>query len=294
MPRVGVNVSVDVKGGDKLRGLGGNLNTATNKAGGFKSSLGGITSNLTKMVGPAAAAGAALGGIFAAKGILDGALDLEQATVKLRTQLGLSEEDAAAVENQAKDMAGVYGVAATESVNAGFAIQSAGLRGADAAEALEAATKGAAVGLGEARDIGLLSAAAMTAWSSEGLSATRSTEILAAAVKAGNLDAAELSGSLGQALAPASSLGVSFEELAGSVAFYTKLGVGASEATSAVRQVMNTMLKPSSQASEILGELGFTTESLQEKDWQRRSCGHASITAWPIRGGRRGIRQDHW
>ena len=145
----------------------------------------------------------------------------------------------------------------------GFAIQSAGLRGKEAAEALEAATKGAAIGLGEARDIGLLSAAAMTAWGSETLSATRSTEILGAAVKAGNLEASELAGALGQALAPASTLGVSFEELAGSVAFYTRFGVSASEATTSVRGALTQMLKPSKQAQNVLAEIGMTTDDLQ-------------------------------
>ena len=208
--------------------------------------------------------GVAFAGIFAVKELVSGAVALEQSTVKLRTQLGLTAAEAAKVRQQGQELATTYGVAAEASVDAGFAIQSAGLRGAEAAEALEAATKGAAIGLGEARDIGLLSAAAMTAWGSESLSATRSTEILAAAVKAGNLEASELAGSLGQALAPASTLGIEFEELAGAVAFYTRFGVSASEATTAVRGAMSQMLKPSQQAKTVLEGIGMTVDDLQK------------------------------
>ena len=240
-------------GREGRRAMGG-IGTAAKSLGG---PLGGLRSQVVGV-------GTAFAAAFGAKELIGGAIDLEQATVKLRTQLGLTAAEAQQVESQAKGLAETYGVAADASVNAGFAIQSAGLRGASAAEALEAATKGAAIGLGEARDIGLLSAAAMTAWGEENLSATRSTEILGAAVKAGNLEASELAGALGQALAPASTLGIEFEELAGSVAFYTRFGVGASEATSAVRGAMTQMLKPSSQAQKVLADIGMTTADLQK------------------------------
>ena len=227
------------------------------EAAGFGGVMGGLRRQIL-------GAGSALAGAFAARELVGEALAIEQATVKLRTQLGLTAAEAAAVERQSIDLSEAYGVAAAASIDAGFAIQSAGLRGAAASEALEAATKGAAIGLGAARDIGLLSAAAMTAWGEETLSATRSTEILGAAVKAGNLEASELTGSLGQALAPASTLGIAFEELAGSVAFYTRYGVGASESTTAVRQSINAMLKPSRQAKTVLDEINLSAADLQQ------------------------------
>ena len=240
-------------GGEGERALRG----VKREAAGFGGVMGGLRRQIL-------GAGSALAGAFAARELVGEALAIEQATVKLRTQLGLTADEAAAVERQSIRLSETYGVAAEASINAGFAIQSAGLRGAAAQEALEAATMGAAIGLGEARDIGLLSAAAMTAWGEETLTATRSTEILGAAVKAGNLEASELTGSLGQALAPASTLGIAFEELAGSVAFYTRYGVGASESTTAVRQSINAMLKPSRQAKTVLDEIGLSAADLQQ------------------------------
>lgn len=236
------------------------------------------TASLTRMGSVAAGAGgglrslggalggvnvAALGGVLAVGQLTSEAIGLEQATVKLQTQLGLAASEAQAVEDQAQRLATTYGVSARASVDAGFAIQSAGLRGAAAQEALEAASKGAAIGLGEAREIGLLSSAAMTAYGEANLSATRSTELLAAAVKAGNLDASELASSLGQALAPAATLNVGFDELAGSVAFYTRLGVGASEATTAVRSTMAALISPSQQAARELEAVGLSADQVR-------------------------------
>ena len=225
---------------------------------GMKREVGGVNDTLGGLKRQVLGVGAAFAGGLALKEVVGGTVALEQSTVKLRTQLGLTAAEAEGVRQQAIRLSETYGVSAQASVDAGFAIQSAGLRGAKAAEALEAATMGAAIGLGEARDIGLLSAAAMTAYGAESLSATRSTEILAAAVKAGNLEASELAGALGQSLPVAAELDISFEELSGSVAFYTRLGLGASEANTAVRQTMNAMLKPSRQAQGILADLGLT------------------------------------
>lgn len=268
-----IPVRITGDAGSLERAFRGAGRTGRRELGALESSgrrVGGVFGSLrSQLVG----FGTALAGGLALRELTSDSLALESATVKLRTQLGLSAQQAAAVEAQALGLATTYGVAADASVNAGFAIQSAGLRGAAAQEALEAATKGAAIGLGEARDIGLLSAAAMTAWGSESLTATRSTEILAAAVKAGNLEASELAGSLGQALAPAATLGVEFEELAGSVAFYTRLGVGASEATTAVRQTMNQMLKPSRQAQQVLDDIGLSAQDLQTMVGERGLVG---------------------
>ena len=144
------------------------------------------------------------------------------------------------------------GRSAIELAEAGFAIQSAGLRGAAASEALDAAARGAAIGLGTTRDVGLLSAAAIGAWGSEALSATENTDILAAAVRAGNTNATELTGSLGAATSVAAATGVGFGELAGAVAFYTTQGNNAAESTTAVRAALTAMLNPGAQAQEVL------------------------------------------
>ena len=244
------------------RGMQQDARRADSAFGGLKRQVAGVGAGLGTLVAA-----------YATKELISGTIALEQSQVKLRTQLGLTAAEAEAVRRQSQELATTYGIAAQSSVDAGFAIQSAGLRGAAAQEALEAATKGAAIGLGEARDIGLLSAAAMTAYGSETLSATRSTEILAAGVKAGNLEASALASSLGQSLAPAAELDIAFEELTGSVAFYTRLGLSASEANTAVRQTMNQMLKPSRQAQGVLDDIGLSAADLRTMIGERGLVG---------------------
>ena len=214
-------------------------------------------------VAKAAAIGAAgLAAVMAVKAV-NAAVAYEEALSKLESQLGLTKPAVRAIGDEVNALSRKVAISNVELANAAFAIQSAGLRGKEAGEALEIAGKLSAAGLGEARAIGLTTAAAITAYGSANLSAAQAGDVLIATVKEGNLEASELASSLGQALPISSALGVSFAEVGASIAHYTRLGVSAGEATTGVKAAMKALLSPSRTAQEGLRALGLQATDLK-------------------------------
>ena len=190
-------------------------------------------------------------------------LDFEQSLVRLSTQIGISEQGIADVSEQVRELAIDLARPLDALGNAAFFIQSAGHRGATAARLLDATAKSAAIALGEEVDVARLLAAAVTAYGEENLSAARASEVLLSTVREGALEAKDLTGSLGRVLAPAQTLGVEFEELGSTIAFYTRLGVNANEATTALRSVLLALLRPSRTAANSLALVGSSLEDVR-------------------------------
>ena len=210
----------------------------------------------------AAVGAASLAGVMAVKAV-NAAVAYEESLSKLESQLGLTKPAVAAIGKEVNNLSRKVAISNVELAGAAFAIQSAGLRGKEAGEALEIAGKLAAAGLGEARTLGLTTAAAITAYGAANLSAAQAGDVLIATVKEGNLEASELAASLGQALPISSALGVSFAEVGASIAHYTRLGVSAGQATTGVRAAMQSLLKPSRTAQEGLRTLGLQATDLK-------------------------------
>lgn len=221
--------------------------------------------------------GAALGladdlGRLASRGFQQAIRDsvqLESSLVRLETQLGLTAEQSAIVEGQVRSLAIETARGAKDLADAAFFIQSTGLRGAEASQLLDITARGAAVGLGREADVARLTSAAINAYGSDTLSAAEAGEALIDTVREGALEAGELSASFGRLLAPASELGIEFQELGAAIAFYTRLGVSSAEAVTALRSTFEGILKPSTQARNILSRIGFTAETLQERVGER-------------------------
>ena len=193
------------------------------------------------------------------------AASLEAELVKLNTQLGISEDVIVRTTDQVAVLSRRYGRSQVEIAKAGFAINSAGLRGADAVLALDEATKAAILGLGRVKDVGIVASASIAAYGRSAYDASRTTEILRATVEAGKLVAEELTTSIGRALPIAAALGVSFEELGASVAFYSRRGLSAAESTTGVRAALFALAKPTQGAIEEFQKMGETVESVQAR-----------------------------
>ena len=226
-----------------------------------RASVSGLTRSLAGPLG--LAVGAAGAGIAITKTI-GAAVEFERITAQLQTQIGLSSGAVGQIRGEINELAVTVGIANTELAGAAFAIQSAGLRGREAGEALEIAGMLAAIGLGNARDIGLSASAALTAYAASNLTAAEAGDVLLATVREGNLEASQLAGALGQALPISSALGVSFAELGASVAQYTRLGLSASEATTGVRAAMSALLNPAVRVLNRFESIGISAVSLRE------------------------------
>jgi len=193
------------------------------------------------------------------------ASDFESSFAQIEGLVGVTGSELDDLRNAALNLGPAFGAGANEAGEAMFYITSAGLRGSDAIEVLEASLKGAAVGLGDASTIADLATSAMNAYGSDVLSAANATDVLAAAVREGKLEPAELSGAMGSVLPIASAMGISFDEVGATFAAMSRTGTGASEAATQLRGIMSSLLKPSVQAEKALADMGLSSAGLRQQ-----------------------------
>ena len=192
------------------------------------------------------------------------AAQFETTFSRIQGLVGVSNDEVVELAKAARSLGPQFGKSGNEAAEALFFITSAGLRGADAIDVLEASLKGSAIGLGSVEDIANAATAAMNTYGSEVLSGTEATDALAEAVRLGQFAPEELAGALGRVIPISSELGVSFQETTGLIAGLTRGGLSATEAVTGVRGAMQALLKPSGEAAEMLGFYGFTTDQVRD------------------------------
>jgi len=215
-----------------------------------------------------AVAGVAAGAVAAVAGIGTAAArmasDLEQSFAKIEGLVGVSTAEVAKLEEAAIRLGPAYGKSAQEAADALFFITSAGLRGADATDVLEASLKASAAGLGDVNSIANAATAAMNTYGTEVLSGTDAVDALTEAVRLGQFAPEELSSALGKVIPIANELGVSFEETTGLVAGLTRGGLSASEAVTGIRGAMQAVLKPTGESADMLEQYGFSAQGVKD------------------------------
>ena len=213
-----------------------------------------------------AASGPLTMGLLAVGGAaVKAATDFDDSMTKIESLVGIAGEEVDAMKDSVKALAGETAQAPAKLADAMFFIQSAGLRGATAMETLEASAKAASVGLGDVEQIADLATSALNAYGAENLSATDATDVLTAAVREGKLEAAELSGAMGQTLPVASAMGVRFDEVGAAFAAMSRTGTGASEAATQLRGILSTLLRPSKDAEKTLKNMGMSAAGLRQQ-----------------------------
>ena len=190
--------------------------------------------------------------------------DLETSFSKIENLVGVSGKEMEMLRKGARRLSAELGRSQKDLSEALFTITSAGLDANQALELLEASAKASAIGMGDTQQIAKAAAAAITAYKDSNLTSADAVDTLTAAVKAGNLTAEELAPSIGKVLPIASQLGISFAELTGNVASFSRLGVKASESVSALKALLGNILKPSKEAEKALGSVRLTIEDVKD------------------------------
>lgn len=192
--------------------------------------------------------------------------DFEMSIAKMKGLVGVADEDLTLFKDAIKKVGKETGKTGTELANAAFFITSAGLKGARAAEgveALRAAAQGATAGLGDTATVADAATSAMNAYGAGAMTATRAVSILVATVREGKADAASIAPVLGRLLPIAAELEVSFDQVGGALAAMTRLGFDAATSATSIRATMVAMLKPSVQAKKALAEYGLSFGDLR-------------------------------
>lgn len=193
------------------------------------------------------------------------ASDFEASLGKIEGLVGVQREQIEAWRGDIRSLAVDYGKSATEAADAMFFITSAGLEGSDALDVLDASLKASASGLGETKTVADLATSAMNAYGSEVLSATEATDVLTAAVREGKLEPAELGSAMAGVLPVASAMGIEFKEVGAAMASMSRTGTTASEASTQLRSIMTSLLKPTADSRKALAEVGLSAQGLREQ-----------------------------
>ena len=191
------------------------------------------------------------------------AIDFEKNMTKINTLVGISGKEIKKLSEGVMSLSGQTAQAPAELAEGLFFLTSAGLRGANALETLEAVSKGVAIGLGEQTDLAKVAAAAQNAYGVEVISASQALDVFAGAVKEGMFEAADLADVLGTQLGMAASLGISFEETNAFIATYTKTTGDARAATTSFGGVMMSLAKTTPKMEKALNKVGMSGDSVR-------------------------------
>ena len=248
------NLKINITGdSSKLKNALSSANSQMNAFGKKMQSVG--RSMTTQLTLPIVAAGAAATKL---------ALDFDKSMTQIESLVGVAADEVAKMGEAAKKMATETGRSANEAGEALFFITSAGLRGSQATDVLNASLKAAAVGLGETKTIADLATSAMNAYGAENLSATAATDVLTSAVRLGKLEASELAGAMGGVIPIASNMGVGFDQVGAALAAMSKTGTNAANGATQLNAILTAIATPTQQAEQAFNKMGFTTDSLKE------------------------------
>ncbi|MGH8033829.1 MAG: phage tail tape measure protein, partial [Lysobacterales bacterium] len=189
----------------------------------------------------------------------------EATLTKINTLVGLSHEEVMGFRKEILAMGPAVGHGPVELADALFAVTSAGQRGAQALDTLEKAAKASAIGLGDTRTIALAATAAVQAYGTANMNSTKSLEILIGTIEQGNVEAESIAPVLGRVIGMAANLGVAFEDVGAFIAVFTRLGVDASESTTALRGVLSSVLRPAQDAKDAFAAMGLSVEEIRRQ-----------------------------
>jgi len=229
-----------------------------------QTSLASLGTGAVKSLSPigvgALAAGAGIA-VMAAKSV-GAAMDFDAAFTRIGAISNASAKDIESWKGQVLSLAGETAKAPLELADALFFLSSAGLDAKQIMPALESSAKAAASGLGETADVANIVASALNAYSEAGLTAAEVTDTLVAAVREGRAEPEEFAGALGRILPIASAVGVTFDQVAGSMAVLSNIGLDVNEAVTAMRGVMQAIAAPGTEAAKAMQQLGLSAQDL--------------------------------
>lgn len=158
-----------------------------------------------------------------------------------------------------------YGSDAQTQAKAFYNIVSAGVQGTkNQLETLKTANEAATAGLVDINTSATVLVSSVNAYAAAGLTAKQASDSLFQTVKDGQTTFGELARSLGQVAPLASSAGVSFNDLNGTIAFLTASGIKTPQAITGIRAALTAIIKPTSEAADAARALGleFSTQAI--------------------------------
>jgi TP901 family phage tail tape measure protein len=191
------------------------------------------------------------------------AIDFDKSMTHIRALVGASDAQMKQYRASVLKMATDTGRGPKELAEALYFVTSSGFKGAAAMKVLDASAHAAMAGLGETKVIADVVTSALSAYGQKNLSAAKATDIMLAAVREGKNEPEELAGSIGHVIPVAQAMGVSFGEVAGTIAALSLNGTNANEAVTQIVAGLAQAIKPTKQGAAALKTLGMTYKDLR-------------------------------
>lgn len=241
--------------GQQVKALGTELGGLDAKGAKSRQALSDLAGTAGKF-GLAAAAGLGLA--------VKEAAGFESAMARIQVLAGVSAGEIDGLSQDIRNLGKEYGVSATEAADAFFFLVSGLGDTAVATEALDAALKGAAVGLGTVEDLSQAITSAVAGYGAEVISAAEVTDILGAAAQKAVLAPDELAKGLTRVIPAAAQMGVSLEDLSATMALISPAFDSAAEAGTGIQAVFTALNRAAPEAQKELAKVGLTFEDLRQ------------------------------
>lgn len=190
--------------------------------------------------------------------------DFEYSIAKINGLVGVAKVQAQEWGEQILGLSSAVGKGPNELADALYFITSSGFTTSESMQILTVSAKAAAAGLSDTKAIADVVTSAMNAYGKGMLNASYATDVLVATVREGKGEAPELVRAFGQVIPIAAKLGVNFEQVGGAIAAMTRSGASAANASTYLRQMLFTLLKPTKDSEEALKEMGLTSQKLRD------------------------------
>lgn len=186
------------------------------------------------------------------------ALDWDRAWTRIAAVTNLNTKQIRGMKEEVMRLSKFTGTAPEELADGVYFLASAGLKGKQVMEALRVSARGAAVGLGDFGTTARLVANVLNAYEGSGMKAREVTDTLVAAIREGTAEPEEFASSMGRLLPIANAAGIGFDELAGSLATVSNIGLDVSEGTTAMRGILQALVAPGTAAGEAIHKIGLS------------------------------------
>lgn len=201
--------------------------------------------------------------LMASKNMTQMGMDFEFSMNKMIGLAGVAKDRIKEYSNEVLAMSKTTATGPKELADTLYFVASSGIKGSEALRVTELAAKGAASGMGEARDVANLLTSAMNAYRATGLTATHMMDVMTATIREGKGEPAEMVKSFGSLMLMSAELGVKVEDLAGNFALLTLMTNSSSTASTYLRQLLQTIMKPTPGEKDIMSRMGITPAQVQ-------------------------------
>ena len=182
----------------------------------------------------------------------------------LRAVINGTDEDMAALRDQAKELGSTTSFSASEAAKAQTELAKAGL---DVTEVLEAMP--GVLQLAEAGNLSLDQAASIVtstlkSFNKPASEAGEITDVLAAAASSANTTVAQLGVAMRDSAPLANELGVPMQELVAFIATLQDKGIPAAQAGTSIRNLMQRLVKPTAEAADAMSNMGINYDEVAD------------------------------